>query len=85
MREQLKARRPEPAIRGFLQVALRRYLSVAPTAKRREILQRLLSIESSYDARRFIEEAKEAVRAHKLLHPRRKPWKIRAAAHRRKA
>ena len=84
MREQLKARKPEPAIRGFLQVALRRYLSVAPTTKRQEILARFLSIESSYDARQFIEEAKEAVRAHKLLHPRRKPWKIRAVAHKRR-
>ncbi len=83
MRKQLKARKPEPSIRGFLQVALRRYLSIAPAARRQEILARFLAIESSYDARLFIQEAKEAVRAHKLLHPRRKPWKLRARSERK--
>jgi hypothetical protein len=77
LRKEYKARRPEPIIRSFLQVALRRYLSVAPISKRDEIVERFLRLDNSYDARLFIREATEMVKAHKLLHPQRKPWKRR--------
>jgi phospholipase C len=74
-RKELQARPIEPAIRGFVQVALRRYLSVAPIAKRDEIVERFLRLDNSYDARLFIKEATDVIRAYKLLHEPRKPWK----------
>lgn len=75
MRKTLEARAPEPSIRGFARVALRRYLSVAPISKRDEILERFMRIKNSYDARLFIKEARDAIRLHKRETPRRKPWK----------
>lgn len=76
-REALRARPIEPAVRGFVRIALRRYLSVAPISQRDEIVERFLRIDNSYDARLFIAEARETVRAYKLLNPPRKPWKRR--------
>lgn len=75
VREELESRPPEPAIRGFARVALRRYLSVAPIEKRDEILERFMRIETSYDARLFITEARRAIRVHKLERPYRGTWK----------
>jgi hypothetical protein len=74
-RKELKARPIEPAVRGFVRVALRRYLSVAPIAERDTIVERFLKLDNSYDARLFIKEAADVIKAHKLLHPPRKPWK----------
>lgn len=75
MRKTLEARAPEPSIRGFARVALRRYLSVAPISKRDEILERFMRIKNSYDARLFIKEARDAIRLHKRETWRTKPWK----------
>ena len=84
VRRELQARKPEPAIRGFMQVALNRYLSVAPVEKRDEILARFMRIDNRYDARLFIRESRQAVTAHKLVNPQRKDWKIRADVHTRR-
>jgi hypothetical protein len=76
MKKELKAREPEPGIRGFARIALRRYLSVAPIEKRDEILERFLRIDNSYDARIFIKDARDAIRLHKAEKPdRNEPWK----------
>jgi phospholipase C len=75
MRKQLESRIPEASIRGFARVALRRYLSVAPISKRDEILERFMEIKSSYEARMFIREARDAIRLHKNERPLNKPWK----------
>lgn len=74
---QLEAREPEPSIRGFARVALRRYLSLAPIGKRDEILERFMRIRNSYQARVFIREARDAIRLHKQEMPRRDAWRIR--------
>ena len=76
MKKELKAREPEPGIRGFARVALRRYLSVAPIEKRDDILERFMRIDNSYDARIFIKDARDAIRLHKAEKPdRNEPWK----------
>ena len=77
MVRQLEAREPEPSIRGFARVALRRYLSLAPIGKRDEILERFMRIRNSYQARVFIREARDAIRLHKQEMPRRDAWRIR--------
>jgi len=64
----------EPKLRGFLHVALMRHLSVAPISQRDEILKRFLAIDSDTQARAYIAEATEFIRAYKLVHPPRKPW-----------
>ncbi|HEX5661932.1 MAG TPA: alkaline phosphatase family protein, partial [Xanthomonadaceae bacterium] len=74
---QLEAREPEPSIRGFARVALRRYLSLAPIGKRDAILERFMRIRNSYQARVFIREARDAIRLHKQEMPRRDAWRIR--------
>lgn len=74
---QLEAREPEPSIRGFARVALRRYLSLAPIGKRDAILERFMRIRNSYQARVFIREARDAIRLHKQELPRRDAWRIR--------
>lgn len=71
MREELERRPPEPAIRGFARVALRRYLSLAPIGKRDEILARFMAIRTSYEARLFIREARDSIRIHERERPRR--------------
>jgi hypothetical protein len=78
MRKMLEARAPEPALRGFVRVALRRYLSIAPISQRDEIRERFLRIRTSYEARLFLKEARDAVRRDKIERPQRKPWKGRA-------
>ena len=76
MKKELKAREPEPGIRGFARIALRRYLSVAPIEKRDDILERFMRIDNSYDARIFIKDARDAIRLHKAEKPdRNEPWK----------
>lgn len=76
MKKELKAREPEPGVRGFARVALRRYLSVAPIEKRDDILERFMRIDNSYDARIFIKDARDAIRLHKAEKPdRNEPWK----------
>lgn len=65
LRATLEARRPEPSIRGFARVALRRYLSVATISQRDAILERFMAIRSSYEARMFLKEARDAIRVHK--------------------
>ena len=42
--------------------------------QRDEIVERFLKLDNSYAARLFIREARDAIRAYKLLHPPRKPW-----------
>lgn len=75
-KKELQAIAPEPAIRGFARVALKRYLSVAPIPKRDEILERFLAIKDSYAARIFIKDAREAIRLHKAEMPRgNEPWR----------
>jgi len=75
MRKMLEARIPEPSLRGFARVALRRYLSVAPIEKRDEILERFMQVKNSYEARLFIKESRDAIRLHKKEKPVRKTWK----------
>jgi hypothetical protein len=50
---------------------------VAPIEKRDEIVARFLRLDNSYDARLFIKEATDVIKAHKLLNPPRKRWKRR--------
>jgi phospholipase C len=64
----------DPALRGFMQVALRRHLSVAPIAERDAIIDRFLRIRTNLEAKRYIAEATEFVRAYKLVHPMEKAW-----------
>ena len=77
MVKRLQAREPEPSVRGFARVALRRYLSVAPIHRRDEILERFMLIRNSYEARLFIREARDAIRMHKRDLPRRAQWRVR--------
>jgi hypothetical protein len=75
-KKELQSKPPEPGIRGFARVALRRYLSVAPINKRDDILERFMQIRNSYDARLFIKDAREAIRLHKAEMPNKyEPWK----------
>ncbi|QSR85768.1 phosphoesterase [Methylacidimicrobium sp. B4] len=69
LRRRLESRPPEPSIRGFARVALRRYLRIAPISQREEILERFLRIKTSYEARLFLKEAREAIRLHKQAQP----------------
>jgi phospholipase C len=75
MKQELRSRKPEPGIRGFARVALRRYLSLASISKRDEILERFMRIRNSYETRVFIKEARDAIRLHKRERPERKTWK----------
>jgi hypothetical protein len=76
-RATLEDRRPEPRIRGFARIALRRYLTIAPISQRDAILERFMSIRNSYEARQFIMEARGAIRVHKREMFMSKPWKFR--------
>jgi hypothetical protein len=76
-RKEYKSRPIEPVVQSFMQIALRRYLSVAPIEKRDEIVERFLQLDNSYDARLFIKEATDVIKAYKLLSPPRKAWKRR--------
>ena len=76
MKKELQSKPPEPSIRGFARVALRRYLSVAPINKRDDILEQFMRIRNSYEARLFIKDARDAIRLHKKERPDRyEPWK----------
>lgn len=75
MRRMLEEREPEPGIRGFARVALRRYLSVAPIEQRDEILARFMASRNSYETRLFIKEARDAIRIYKRNQPQSKPWR----------
>ena len=65
----------EPKLRGFLHVALMRHLSVAPISERDRIVEKFLKVRTTNQAKAYIAEATEIVRAHKLLHPIKKPWR----------
>jgi phospholipase C len=73
-REAGDGRPVEPKLRGIMHVALLRQLSVAPISERDRILQRFLAIRTNVEAKRFIAEATDFVRAYKLVHPIDKPW-----------
>ncbi len=64
----------EPKLRGYLQVALRRNLSLAPISERDRIIEKFLDLRTNNQAKAFIAETTELSRAHKLLHPMKKPW-----------
>jgi Phospholipase C len=64
----------EPKLRGFLHVALMRHLSVAPISERDRIVKDFLKIRTNTQAKAYIAEATEFVRAYKLIHPMKKPW-----------
>jgi len=76
IRKEYKGRDVEPNVQSFMQVALRRYLSLVPTVQRDEIIERFLRIDNSYDARYFIKEASDYIKAYKLINSPRKPWKL---------
>lgn len=67
-------RPPDPKFNGFLHVALRRQLSLADPSQREEIIEQYRRIRTNADAKHFIAQAREYVRAYKLTHPRKKPW-----------
>lgn len=72
--KEYKSRAIEPSVQSFMQVALRRYLSLAPVSRRDEIVERFLALDNSFDARMFIREATDFVKAYKLVHPHKKAW-----------
>lgn len=77
LRKEYMGKPVEPNVRSFMQVALRRYISLVDVIHRDEILERFLRIDNSYDARMFINEAKNYIRAYKLLDKSYKSWKVK--------
>lgn len=64
-----------PTLRGFVQVALRRHLSIAALSEHDAIVARVRSIRTDEDAKAYIAQVKELSKAHKALYPQRKPWR----------
>jgi phospholipase C len=60
----------EPRYAGFAHAALQRHLGLVEPAERQRVKQRAAAIKTNADAKAYITEVRQLVRAHKMLYPR---------------
>lgn len=60
----------EPRYAGFAHAALQRHLGLVEPAQRRRVEQRAAAIKTNAEAKAYITEVRQLVRAHKMLYPR---------------
>jgi hypothetical protein len=65
----------EPKVRGFVISAIQRHLSLADIGERDAILERVRRIRTNEEAKAYVAEVRQLVRADKRLHPQRKTWR----------